>query len=218
MRTNSVLAAAAIASTLLLGACGAVRAGDPAPDGAPPALRIGSTGLTAPEMAGNLASTVGAGYRVEGALPSGPSRAPTYLPAGGTKAFTERLAKALGMGLDIPRRHAHGWVVASPDGLLQVADSGQWAFGPAADPCPPFTVSVDSAGASGGVACATIGVVQSSVVGHSSTAGRPASPPPTAPSLPTAPTTALQAVADPVLSALGPVSYTHLTLPTKRIV
>ena len=202
MRTTSIFAATAVASALLLGACGTVRAPSTAGSGSAPLLRIGSGRSVGPDAA-RFASTSGAGtYRVDGTLTSSPSRASTYLLRSADRATVERVATALGLTARAVR-HRHGWVVTSAAGQVQMADTGQWAFQSASDTCPVFMVDVDSADGSMGVACAASGI---SAPGS----GGPASPP----ELPPAPSAAtVRAVADPLLSALGLDPRTAVVTP-----
>jgi hypothetical protein len=207
VRTNSVFAATAVASALLLGACGTVRAPSTVGSGSAPLLRIG-TGGSAALAAARFVSTSGAGtYQVDGTLPSGPSRASTYLLRPADRSTVEHLATTLGLAARAVR-HRHGWVVTSVAGQLRMADTGQWAFAIASDTCPSFMVDVDSAYGSMGVACAASSIVPPS-------AGGPASPP----RLPPAPSAAtLRAVADPLLSALGLDPGTAVVTPATATV
>ncbi|MEO6822131.1 MAG: hypothetical protein ABI468_06650 [Candidatus Nanopelagicales bacterium] len=158
----------------------------------------GSTAPTpgSPGQAGdgyNGAGQTWSGYRVVGALPTGPAAAPVQRFPGLVQISAVRaLAGALGL-TGAPVRHAHGWVVTGPGAAtLRVRDdgTGQWSYLRAATSpwCLP-QVDLDSGRAP------TSGTVCS--------AG-PVPPPGTLPGIPAGPSasTAL-AVAAPVLSAVG---------------
>jgi hypothetical protein len=160
--TRSITAGLGIVAALLLSACGTQVAGA----GAPPVLHIGNQGKgiaaldAAPAAATAVrggASTDASPYPLKGTLPTGPSSAPAYRygDAQVAESRVSALASALGIS-GSPKRHAHGWEVASSVGILQVRDgAGQWAFVRAGAQCPIYSIDIDNPdGAVSGVGCA----------------------------------------------------------------
>lgn len=154
MRTKSALVLAAVAPVLVLSGCGTVSVGGTASgNGEPPVLRVGQGGYPGMDAAKLSSSSGVSGFRIDGQLPQGPSRAPTYLVVRPGLSVVNAVAAALGLSAT-PRRHSHGWMLTSGGRELRIRDTGQWSYQRVGDPCPPYLVDVDSPDGSAEVACA----------------------------------------------------------------
>ena len=188
-RDLAALSAGALATLLTLTACGSQVAGSGT--GGPPVLRIG-TGTYAGDVraaAGGATGPGADGFPLSGTLPTGPATSTvarfgtTEVPAADVSA----LARTLGLA-GSPVRHAHGWELATKDGVLRVRDGGTaWSFARGSAQCPAYSVDVDQAGGVNGVGCAV--------------ASGPGATP--APATPVPTDAATRAAADPVLAAVG---------------
>lgn len=137
----ALLAPAALATALLLAACGNQVAGGSGTD--LPVLHIGARAATFGDTGSGAPDDP---YPLVGTLPTGPSTAAVlrYGSAPVPAATVTRLAAALGLS-GSATRHAHGVVVDSRAGTLNVRDGGQWSFWRTDDLCPSQRVDVDSA-------------------------------------------------------------------------
>jgi hypothetical protein len=194
MRGNTFVVSAAVASVLVISGCGTMSAGSSGRGGEPPVLRVGVTGSLGMDAAKLSSATVLGTYRIQGALPTGPTHASTYRVVSAGEASVRRVAAALGLSAP-PRKHAHGWVVTAGSRELRMRDTGQWSFQRLTDTCPAYVVDVDSPDGSAGVACA----VASGVVVPKPGGGFEPDPSVT----PNMSAEHLRAVAAPLLSALG---------------
>jgi len=197
-RRTAALAAGAVATVLALSACGNQVAGSGSGD--LPLLRIGTGAYAADTQA--RAGATGAGsdsYPLSGTLPTGPATS-TVLRFGTDRvpgADVQALASTLGLS-GSPVRHAHGWELATKDGVLRVRDGGTaWSFARGPAQCPAYSVDVDQAGGVNGVGCAV--------------ASAPGSTP--APATPVPTETATRAAAAPVLAAVGLDAAAATVLP-----
>jgi hypothetical protein len=198
-RDVATLAAGALAALLTLTACGSQVAGSGSGD--LPLLRIGA-GAYAGDVRAAVAGATGSGpdrYPLSGSLPTGPATATVvrFGTAEVPQPDVEALASALGLG-GTPVRHAHGWELATSDGVLRVRDGGTaWSFARGPAQCPAYSVDVDADGGVNGVGCAV------------------ASPPGSTPSAttPVPDDAAARAAADPVLAAVGLDAASARVLP-----